>query len=111
MVTRLLLCGAIALCTLAWAGCSDDSGNGDSDDDGDGQTLEPGREVAGCFDCSATEYCMLFVGGDGETETYRCAEASCGLECDCIKEDGAKRHAECKSYSCQGGSGLLYCTG
>jgi len=107
MVTRLLFCGALALAAFAWAGCSDDSGDGDSDDDG-GQTLDPGREATGCFDCSATEYCLTFVG---ETDTYRCAEAACGLECDCIVEDGGKRHAECKSYSCQEGSGILYCTG
>ena len=109
MGTRHFLCGALALAALAWAGCSDDSGDGAEDDDGSGQTLEPGREVAGCFECSATEYCLLFSGG--ETETYRCAEASCGLECPCIEEDGKKRHAECNTGSCQQGSGLLYCAG
>ena len=112
MGTRRFLYYALAIATLGWAGCSDDSGggDGDSDDDGGGQTLEPGREVAGCFDCSATEYCMIFTGG--ETDTFRCAEASCGLECPCIEGDGKKRHAECESAgSCQAGSGLLYCAG
>ena len=108
MTIRYALCAAIALAALA-PGCSDDAadGDGEDDDDGGGQTLEPGREVSGCFDCAEAEYCIILVG-DG-TESYRCAEADCGLGCTCIIADGEKRHAECSSHSCQEGASLLYC--
>jgi hypothetical protein len=105
------LCAAVAVALLASA-CSDDGGDGDGEDgDGDGgETLEPGREVMGCFDCSEVEYCIILVADD-DTETHRCAEADCGLACSCIVGDGKKRHDECGNYSCQEDSGLLYCSG
>ncbi len=105
MTNRHALCAALVLAALV-GGCSDDGGGG-AGGGGSGQTLEPGREVTGCFDCADAEYCMIFSGGGAES--YRCAEATCGLECPCLIEDGEKRHAECASYSCQDGSGILYC--
>jgi hypothetical protein len=52
---------------------------------------------------------MIFAGGG--TESYRCAESTCGTGCACIIDDGQKRHAECANYSCQDGSAILYCSG
>jgi hypothetical protein len=86
---------------LSLAACGDDSA------DGGGVSNDPGREVAGCFDCSDTEYCLVI---SGDSEKFHCAEASCGLGCDCIVDDGAARLEVCQTqYSCQDGSGILYC--
>jgi hypothetical protein len=74
--------------------------------DGGGATeLDPGRKVAGCFDCEASEYCIMI--DDGADAAY-CAPNTCNGDCDCMMDDAAARHAECSS-SCQDGSGLVYC--
>jgi hypothetical protein len=84
------------------AACGDDSADGAS------VSNDPGREVAGCFDCTESEYCLIVSRADGED--IHCAEASCGVGCDCIIGDGGKRLEVCQTqYSCQDGSGILYC--
>jgi hypothetical protein len=91
-------------CGLLMAACGD-SGTGDGGGD---VSNDPGREVEGCFDCTDTEYCLIISGAAGDKN--HCAEAACGTECDCIIEDGGTRLEVCQTqYSCQDGSGLLYC--
>jgi|SRR5688572_4093680 len=86
------------------AACGDDGSGGSGAGNVSG---DPGREVEGCFDCTETEYCLII---SGETEDFHCAEAACGIECDCIMDDSASRLEICQAqFSCQEGSGLMYC--
>lgn len=106
-IASLLWCLPLALGAVS-AACGSDGdadGDGDAADDG-GLSLDPGREVEGCFDCSDDEYCLLVVrGGD----LYFCAPTpSCGEACSCLIPDSEERHAECYS-SCQEDSGMVYC--
>jgi len=72
-----------------------------------GVSNDPGRSVAGCFDCAPSEYCLIVSGA---TDVPHCAAADCGTGCDCIIDDGQSRLESCREmYSCQAGSGILYC--
>jgi hypothetical protein len=86
---------------LAAVGCGSDDG------ETEGEKLDPGRDVSGCFDCTADEYCMM-IDTEAAADQNFCAPNSCGDDCGCLMDDAAKRHDECSS-SCQDGSGLVYC--
>jgi hypothetical protein len=92
----------VSFLALTVVACGDDSGT-----DGPVVSNDPGRPVEGCFDCTETEYCIILAGETGDE--ISCAEAACGVECDCIIPDGESRLEACQHYSCQDGSGLLYC--
>lgn len=105
MKSSIMYCGAfLGLWFIAaGAACGDDSGAG-----GGGVSNDPGREVEGCFDCTDAEYCLIVSGAEGED--IHCAEAACGVGCECIIEDGGKRLEVCGGqFSCQDDSGILYC--
>lgn len=99
------------LAALVCAACGDSGGSGGSGGGGGGGSSvsnDPGREVEGCFDCEASEYCLVV---SGDTDVFHCATSECGSDCECLIEDGKSRLEACKIYSCQDGSGILYCSG
>lgn len=102
METSLLVRACAAIAVFGFVACGDSSGSGGGDVSGD-----PGREVDGCFDCTESEYCLI-LDTDG-TQKNHCAEAACGIDCDCTVDDAQGRLEACQNYSCQEGSGLLYC--
>ena len=93
---------AIFIC----AGCGDGGGTGGSGGGGSTVSNDPGRDVKGCFDCEASEYCLVVSGA---SEAFHCAKSGCNDDCTCLIKDGKSRLEVCGSYSCQDGSGILYC--
>lgn len=105
MKSSIKVCAALLGLSMvaSFAACGDDGGSG-----GGGVSNDPGREVEGCFDCTEAEYCLIVSAESGED--IHCAEASCGIGCECIIDDGGSRLEVCGGmYSCQDDSGILYC--
>lgn len=88
--------------------CGDGGGSGAGGSGGSGAVSnDPGREVTGCFECEATEYCLIVSGA---TDVYHCATSDCELDCECFIADGQSRLEVCQTlYSCQEGGDILYC--
>lgn len=97
LVIRGLRPAVVILCALGLWACGDDGG----------VSNDPGREVAGCFDCSGDEYCIILKRGAGDS--FSCATTDCGSDCACLIKDGQARLTACDNYSCQDGAGILYC--
>jgi hypothetical protein len=92
------------------AACSDGGGSGGSGGSGGGGSNvsnDPGRDVKGCFDCDASEYCLVVSGA---SDAFHCAKSDCNDVCSCLIDDGESRLEICgTTSSCQDGSGILYC--
>jgi hypothetical protein len=86
--------------------CGDSGGSGGGGGGGSAVSNDPGRDVDGCFDCEASEYCLVV---SGDAEAFHCAKSECNNDCACMIDDGKSRLAVCEHYSCQDGGGILYC--
>ena len=102
------------LVALMAAGCGSDSGEtGDGGGKPDAPTFsnDVGRSVEGCFDCTDGEFCLIQADVDGANpDVNSCIESDCADDCACMIADVGKRLEICATnYSCQVGSGLVYC--
>ena len=107
MISAIRWAGLVAvfLC-VAWGDSGGPGGGGGGGGGGSSVSNDPGREVAGCFDCEASEYCLVVSGA---TDVFHCATSDCNSDCQCMIEDGQSRLEVCNAYSCQDASGILYC--